>query len=68
MTFVFVSPDRIRNEEFSLHYRFMRELLCPPVLSPRTIIGPRWAIKGRGGVQYDKCPLLIKSVRCLLTH
>lgn len=45
-----VSPDRIRSEESSLCYRFMRELLCPPVLSPGTIVGPRWAKKGQGGV------------------
>lgn len=49
-----VSPDRIRNEGLCLHYRFMRELLCPPVLSPGTIIGPRWAKKGHG-VQSHKC-------------
>lgn len=32
---VFVSPDRIRSEDLCLHYRFMRELLCPPVLDTK---------------------------------
>lgn len=41
MQFMFVSPDRIRSEDLCLHYRFMRELFCPPVLSPWTIVGPR---------------------------
>lgn len=32
---VVVSPDRIRSEDCCLHYRFMRELLCPPVLGTK---------------------------------
>lgn len=42
----FVSPDRIRSKDLCLHYRFMRELLCPPVLVTKDIISPGWAKKG----------------------
>lgn len=41
-----VSPDRIRSEDACLHYRFMRELLYPPVLDTKDTCSPEWAKKG----------------------
>lgn len=41
-----VSPDRIRSEDLCLHYRFMRELLCPPVLVTKDNYWSRVGKKG----------------------
>lgn len=46
-----VSPDRIRSEDACLHYRFMRELLYPPVLDTKDTCSPEWAKKGHN-VEY----------------
>ena len=43
---MFVSPDRIRSEDLCLHYRFMRELFCPPVLGTKDNYWSRVGKKG----------------------
>ncbi len=50
MQCVFVSPDRIRSEDLCLHYRFMRELLCPPVLGTKDNY---WSKVGKKGACVD---------------
>lgn len=45
-----VSPDRIRSEDQHLHYRFMRELLYPPVLGTKDNY---WSKVGKKGAQHD---------------
>lgn len=44
---LFVSPDRIRHDDWRRHGGFMREPICPPVFPPEATVCLRWANKGR---------------------
>lgn len=56
-----VSPDRIRSEELCLHYRFMRDVFCPPVLGTEDNCRSR---VGKKGAQFRT----IKAPHFLVTY